>query len=780
MKRFLVSLFLFGACVLLATPASRPAWAAGKLGMGFYNSNPALIDTAVNSRADVILLFDQAIFSAAAIKARAPGTLLVGRIWVDDRIHDGPGGFFEGDAYTNGYNFGIELAEKGHPVDAWQTLNEVSRDKTVQVQLFDLGATHALHSKGYKSVVGNWAVGTPEVDDLLTEEQRQLNEEADYFSYHAYGSPADQFMRINPDWHALRYRKYVDAWRARGWRVPPVILTESGIQGYAGDGSNPPRNDALPGCTPGVPAGWKCYTDAASMSADFAWLEARMNEDSFVVGTTLFLWNDNGSGDWVNFEVKETVIAGGGGGGGPPPPGPSPGPPPPFTLQLQYPDIPGFGKLNDIVKKPLGFSQIVEFLFAATLWLAGLLAFAALLRAGFRLAISAGNPGVRLETKQRLWGIMLGVLILLVSYAVLRTVNPDLVFLRNSNFAVCKDRGGPLDCTNPFFLTITTRPTTPADIAKTLPVHVCLFDKLLKTADGTPALPPSLNPSESRITGCSDKLTNNARYLGDVASSLGGNWDDKAYVAILIGNGRFTFYADPDYSGAWVEITMKGDGTWVCNFQHDGAETYEDCLGKLLDDSRNKENYDKKIPLMLVAFARFQKGTWPTDTFGGTVPGDGGDISSVEIEPRSFGGSCLVPSAGPCSVSALSGVFGEHATEAAQICQKESGGNIASLNDTCKKGGYDYSVGLFQINLYRTCRCPGAWVDPSIPGWCEIEKAMDIKTCPWPPYDEDTLNACAGSYGLGDGTLNAQKALGISSGGTNWCPWSTAKPCGLC
>lgn len=131
-----------------------------------------------------------------------------------------------------------------------------------------------------------------------------------------------------------------------------------------------------------------------------------------------------------------------------------------LAIEINYPDIPGFGDLNDIVQQPIGFQQIVQFVFAAALWFGFTFAFLMLIWAGVQLSLSAGNPGKRREVQDRLAGIVFGMLMLLTVYIVLRTINPDLIFLKTDNFAVCQPRG-TLDCSNPLFPSIGGGPTPP-------------------------------------------------------------------------------------------------------------------------------------------------------------------------------------------------------------------------------------------------------------------------------------------------------------------------------
>ncbi len=142
-------------------------------------------------------------------------------------------------------------------------------------------------------------------------------------------------------------------------------------------------------------------------------------------------------------------------------------------------------------------------------------------------------------------------------------------------------------------------------------------------------------------------------------------------------------------------------------------------------------------------------------------------------------GKCETIPSGACSVDNLKGYFGNDiakATNASQICNVESGGNEFALNDNCLRGTtYDYSVGLFQINLLahsvvdpvsgQTLNCPSAFsVKDSSSSRCAIG-------------DQSLLSRCVDILQNADNNIN--KAVEVSSNGTNWNPWSAAGVCGI-
>ncbi|MDO8639492.1 MAG: hypothetical protein Q7R53_01070 [bacterium] len=160
-----------------------------------------------------------------------------------------------------------------------------------------------------------------------------------------------------------------------------------------------------------------------------------------------------------------------------------------------------------------------------------------------------------------------------------------------------------------------------------------------------------------------------------------------------------------------------------------------------------------------------------------------GDSYCSAPPPPPISGACFIPTDGPCNIANLLPYFNNDyskASKAAQICHRESGGNICALNPgngltdewfanpscpTC-----DYSVGLFQLNLLP--RCPAGLsysCSRSSPFTCSV-------------LDRGEVASCRADYGHCDAVANIQQAVRISSNGTNWCPWSTAGPgyCNFC
>ncbi|KKS89907.1 MAG: hypothetical protein UV65_C0025G0003 [Parcubacteria group bacterium GW2011_GWF2_43_11] len=94
-------------------------------------------------------------------------------------------------------------------------------------------------------------------------------------------------------------------------------------------------------------------------------------------------------------------------------------------LEIDYPTIEGARPQNTSFSLP----EYVKYLFNFSLASAGLVIFIILIYAGVRRLTSAGNPAAQKEAKDRILAAILGLFVLLFSYLILTTINPELVFL---------------------------------------------------------------------------------------------------------------------------------------------------------------------------------------------------------------------------------------------------------------------------------------------------------------------------------------------------------------
>ena len=150
--------------------------------------------------------------------------------------------------------------------------------------------------------------------------------------------------------------------------------------------------------------------------------------------------------------------------------------------------------------------------------------------------------------------------------------------------------------------------------------------------------------------------------------------------------------------------------------------------------------------------------------------------ATVYVGSGGGGGSCQDPVSGTGNCGTANTNFqatwGGQTDNASKICATENRSltpSEYSLNDACVYGtGPDYSVGLFQLNLYRTGRCPGAFQDDGA-NHCIV-------------ISQSTLDQCKTDYGYGNAPLNYTRAKEIYDAAGGWCPWTTSFPqyCALC
>jgi len=122
------------------------------------------------------------------------------------------------------------------------------------------------------------------------------------------------------------------------------------------------------------------------------------------------------------------------------------------ALALEYSSIvnlPGF----DTTYTGDTSSYIVN-LFTLLIGIAGVLAVIMLVIGGIQYVGGAGSPSMRSSAKERIWGALLGLVIALISYLVLNSINPDLLAenvvvpttVATLDLSVPPDEGGTKNC----------------------------------------------------------------------------------------------------------------------------------------------------------------------------------------------------------------------------------------------------------------------------------------------------------------------------------------------
>ncbi|GAG82067.1 unnamed protein product, partial [marine sediment metagenome] len=97
-----------------------------------------------------------------------------------------------------------------------------------------------------------------------------------------------------------------------------------------------------------------------------------------------------------------------------------------FAQEVEYPEIPGVPTPS--IKG--GIPNYVKYIFNFAIAFTGLLALLILIWSGTQYLTSTGKPDVLKSAKDRIKSALLGVLILLLSYLILITINPQLIIFQ--------------------------------------------------------------------------------------------------------------------------------------------------------------------------------------------------------------------------------------------------------------------------------------------------------------------------------------------------------------
>jgi len=103
---------------------------------------------------------------------------------------------------------------------------------------------------------------------------------------------------------------------------------------------------------------------------------------------------------------------------------------PVLALEINYPSVPGATPPQDFINtaKPEDILVLyAQYFLNLTIWLSGLIALAVLVAAGISYLISAGKPERIISAKQYIISVFFGILILLSSYLILNTINPQIL-----------------------------------------------------------------------------------------------------------------------------------------------------------------------------------------------------------------------------------------------------------------------------------------------------------------------------------------------------------------
>ncbi len=98
----------------------------------------------------------------------------------------------------------------------------------------------------------------------------------------------------------------------------------------------------------------------------------------------------------------------------------------PRSLEITYPTVPGATPPTTVETE---VPEYVKYIFNFLIVISGLVALGVIIYAGFQYFTSVGDPGKMQDSRDRILSALLGLVILVGSWLILMTINPQLLVL---------------------------------------------------------------------------------------------------------------------------------------------------------------------------------------------------------------------------------------------------------------------------------------------------------------------------------------------------------------
>ncbi len=96
---------------------------------------------------------------------------------------------------------------------------------------------------------------------------------------------------------------------------------------------------------------------------------------------------------------------------------------PALALEVNYPEIPGVA----IITPSSSIEVYIAYFFALAVILSGVVGIFSIVAAGFQILLSGSNPSVASAAREKIFNAIFGIVLLMFSVVLLRSVNPELV-----------------------------------------------------------------------------------------------------------------------------------------------------------------------------------------------------------------------------------------------------------------------------------------------------------------------------------------------------------------
>lgn len=304
------------------TPAATPfpAGPPSKLGLFVARNSPQLFDLLATKAVTVVKTLELDGGFAAQIKSTSPRTLLIGRIDLPQLELNTLDPIPAAKDFVNRLMPIADDPARRAYFDGWEAYNEPvagSDDEMKRLGDFEAERTRLLAERGLRSVVGNFATGTPALEQwkFFLPAVQAVKEHNGWLGLHEYGAPTIYFLTsrenqgrypgVSPEdtgWHALRYRQVYQQILQPAGLVVPLIFTELGIDGHV-------QNDR-PG--PREARGWQDFQQYWSENGyglwgpgayveQLVWFDNAMRQNDYVVGGCIFALA--ASAGWERYDI---------------------------------------------------------------------------------------------------------------------------------------------------------------------------------------------------------------------------------------------------------------------------------------------------------------------------------------------------------------------------------------------------------------------------------------------------------------------------------------------
>ncbi|MEX0869922.1 MAG: pilin [Candidatus Spechtbacterales bacterium] len=91
--------------------------------------------------------------------------------------------------------------------------------------------------------------------------------------------------------------------------------------------------------------------------------------------------------------------------------------------------------LNELTGDDLNLQNLINYLYAMFIWLAGLIALISIMFAGFSFVFSGANPGIRAKAKEKMKNTLIGLGIIFTVVLFVNVINPDILTMQITGMA---------------------------------------------------------------------------------------------------------------------------------------------------------------------------------------------------------------------------------------------------------------------------------------------------------------------------------------------------------